>query len=65
MYFVFAMIWAFGGALVEKDGINYRRWVAGGGQLARRCIILRPAMLTRLPLDVPSLPAALLRPQEL
>eukprot|EP00877_Chromochloris_zofingiensis_P015255 jgi/Chrzof1/9984/Cz04g22250.t1 len=25
MYFVFAAIWAFGGALVEKDGINYRR----------------------------------------
>jgi dynein heavy chain len=25
MYFVFAMIWAFGGALCEKDGINYRR----------------------------------------
>jgi hypothetical protein len=25
MYFVFACIWAFGGALVEKDGINYRR----------------------------------------
>jgi dynein heavy chain len=25
MYFVFAIIWAFGGALVEKDGINYRR----------------------------------------
>lgn len=24
-YFVFACIWAFGGALVEKDGINYRR----------------------------------------
>jgi dynein heavy chain len=26
MYFVFALIWAFGGALCEKDGINYR-WV--------------------------------------
>ena len=25
MYFVFAAIWAFGGALVEKDGIDYRR----------------------------------------
>lgn len=25
MYFVFAMIWAFGGALCEKDGINYRK----------------------------------------
>jgi dynein heavy chain len=25
MYFVFAAIWAFGGALVDKDGINYRR----------------------------------------
>jgi dynein heavy chain, axonemal len=25
MYFVFALIWAFGGALCEKDGINYRR----------------------------------------
>jgi dynein heavy chain len=25
MYFVFAAIWAFGGALVEKDGINYRK----------------------------------------
>lgn len=25
MYFVFAMIWAFGGGLVEKDGIPYRR----------------------------------------
>jgi dynein heavy chain len=25
MYFVFAAIWAFGGALVEKDGINYKR----------------------------------------
>lgn len=24
MYFVFAMIWAFGGALAEKDGIPYR-----------------------------------------
>ncbi|GBF96391.1 dynein heavy chain axonemal [Raphidocelis subcapitata] len=24
-YFVFAAIWAFGGALVEKDGIDYRR----------------------------------------
>lgn len=24
-FFVFAAIWAFGGALVEKDGINYRR----------------------------------------
>jgi dynein heavy chain len=24
-YFVFAAIWAFGGALVDKDGINYRR----------------------------------------
>ncbi len=24
MYFVFALIWAFGGALCEKDGINYR-----------------------------------------
>ena len=23
MYFVFAMIWAFGGGLTEKDGINY------------------------------------------
>lgn len=22
--FVFAMVWAFGGALCEKDGINYR-----------------------------------------
>jgi hypothetical protein len=30
MYFVFAMIWAFGGALVEKDGINYRKWVTTG-----------------------------------
>jgi dynein heavy chain, axonemal len=25
MYFVFAMVWAFGGALCEKDGINYRK----------------------------------------
>jgi dynein heavy chain len=25
MFFVFAAIWAFGGALVEKDGIPYRR----------------------------------------
>ena len=25
MLFVFAMIWSFGGALNEKDGINYRR----------------------------------------
>lgn len=25
MYFVFAVIWAFGGALCEKDGINYRQ----------------------------------------
>jgi dynein heavy chain len=25
MYFVFAAIWAFGGALVDKDGISYRR----------------------------------------
>ncbi|KAI8464229.1 MAG: flagellar alpha dynein [Monoraphidium minutum] len=25
MYFVFAAIWAFGGALVEKDGVDYRR----------------------------------------
>lgn len=25
MYFVFAAIWAFGGALVEKDGTDYRR----------------------------------------
>ncbi|MEW5298846.1 MAG: hypothetical protein WDW36_001923 [Sanguina aurantia] len=25
MYFVFALVWAFGGALCEKDGINYRR----------------------------------------
>ena len=25
MLFVFAMVWAFGGALTEKDGINYRR----------------------------------------
>lgn len=25
MYFVFAAIWAFGGALVQKDGIDYRR----------------------------------------
>ena len=25
MYFVFAMIWAFGGALCAKDGIDYRR----------------------------------------
>ena len=25
MYFVFGMIWAFGGALCEKDGINYRQ----------------------------------------
>jgi dynein heavy chain len=25
MYFAFAAIWAFGGALVEKDGIDYRR----------------------------------------
>ncbi len=24
MYFVFALIWAFGGGLCEKDGINYR-----------------------------------------
>lgn len=24
-YFVFAAIWAFGGALVEKDGVDYRR----------------------------------------
>ena len=24
MYFVFALIWAFGGALCEKDGVNYR-----------------------------------------
>ncbi len=28
MYFVFAVIWAFGGALVEKDGIAYRKWEA-------------------------------------
>ncbi|CAD7704939.1 unnamed protein product [Ostreobium quekettii] len=25
MYFAFAMIWAFGSALCEKDGINYRK----------------------------------------
>eukprot|EP00878_Enallax_costatus_P012531 GHUV01013087.1.p1 GENE.GHUV01013087.1~~GHUV01013087.1.p1 ORF type:complete len:2750 (+),score=1040.15 GHUV01013087.1:633-8882(+) len=25
MYFVFAAIWAFGGGLVEKDGVDYRR----------------------------------------
>lgn len=24
-YFVFAAIWAFGGALAEKDGVDYRR----------------------------------------
>eukprot|EP00967_Tisochrysis_lutea_P092860 scaffold133997_cov20-Tisochrysis_lutea.AAC.3 len=31
MYFVFGLIWAFGGALCEKDGINYRWAVEGEG----------------------------------
>lgn len=49
MYFVFAAIWAFGGGLVEKDGVDYRRnfdkwwkqtWTTvklPGGQLAAQC----------------------------
>lgn len=59
MYFVFACIWAFGGALVEKDGINYRRnfdkwwkqtWttVKFPGEPACRFLLVRVVSMTHM-----------------